>query len=169
MPNYEEIQRAYQDGMLDGTLEEECVLRVPGEPELAVLPAGLLDAIRADNERLTRQLDDIKTEKSMNWFSAQGFDDKLIDPEMEGTLAGVVAEAGPPVPEARITLERAPRPMAGAVYEVVRHSGTAARDVYPTRDDAVRAASSTMKARHLRPSAQAGALRTHKRKTFHGA
>lgn len=176
MSNHEAIQRAYEEAELEGKLED-LALRVPGENELAVVPAWLLDSLREDNERLERQLDDIKTEKSMNWFSAQGFDDRLIGPEAVVSPGVFVAKpsafagGGSEFP---LTLHDTMREavasalgQASTTYEVVHRSYRHASDDLP--HPLLRSPSAKARSTSSRSTTQAGALRTHKRKTESGS
>jgi hypothetical protein len=170
MPNYEEIQRAYEEGAMDGLVDGCRVLVVPGESELAVIPSAMLLALVMDHESMVRQLDDIKTERSMEWFSARGFDDKLIGPETEEVSnhiehqmenVGLVAENIAHV----MKVLGSDRP--STYGHVIRGAGKRS----DTMVAGFRSPSGTIgvKSRAARPSASAAGALRHKRKPLQSA
>jgi len=89
MASDEEIQKHYLDAKERGELGSDDELRVQGRRELVILPKVHLEVEQYRREKLEREIDEMKTALSMQWFEAHGYLENLIDPDAEAKAAAL--------------------------------------------------------------------------------
>jgi hypothetical protein len=154
MASDEEIQKHYLDAKERGELGSDDELRVQGRRELVILPKVHLEVEQYQREKLEREIDEMKTALSMQWFEAHGYLENLIDPDAEAKAAALeramAALGSRGVMMSADLSQRATIRKASTEYMAVRKPSSDVMQASPARS---------------KVTAPASALR-HRRKTF---